>query len=96
MSQAHVDALLVARDKLKNPHRYDAASQFVCGCLPLTIAAYEIRAAIQLSLGRESTLNGWLYTRHGIRSWGDEESGKMLETRLAWIDQMLLDWKDAP
>ena len=88
MSQAHVDALLIARDTLEN----FSGSRFTCLCLPYTGAANEIERAIRKSLEGCKTLDSWLASR-GI-DCGDPIT--MRKTRLAWIDQMIIDWKDAP
>ena len=93
MSQAHVDALLVARDKLVNTHKHIGASRFICHCLPFTAAAWEIEAAIMKSLEGSRTLESWLKDHRGIDCW---KPVKMRKIRIAWIDQMLIDWKDAP
>ena len=95
MSQAHIDALLVARDKL-----WDGQNFSMYYALPTDKAGEELQTAVVDSLGGAGSLYFWLRNTHGDGEWDvcDDRvfNVKIRAAHLAWVDQMLIDWKDAP
>lgn len=56
-------------------------------------AAERIKAWIHQALNRQATLGNWLYDR-GI-PFDDQFPWRMRDHRVAWIDRMIEQWKDA-
>ena len=95
MSQAHVNALRLARGRLEKNTNYA-----LFYALPDGKAGEELRTAVLNSLEGEVSLYNWIRRAQGCGEWDDYGesafNAKLLSTQLAWIDQMLIDWKDAP
>ena len=94
MSQAHIDALLHVRRQFEN----DDGFQFYLDSNS-SKAYRELHLAVLDSLEGNENLHDWLKATLGYGEWDDCYISvfdvKMHATHLAWIDQMIIDWKDA-
>ena len=95
MSQAHVDALIIARRIFSGGYGF----QFYFNP-SASIECKELHNAVIEALEGADSLYGWLRKTHGSGDW-DGCSRRVFDvkiraTHLAWIDQMIIDWKGAP
>jgi len=93
MSQKHVAALLIARNKISSSRQ-----EFICNSLDKQCAiADEIRSQINKDLGDNFSLSSWLMCEKNIDIHIDENCKyKIRATRIAWIDAMIEYWRDKP
>lgn len=100
MSTLHVELLTKAREIIEaGQNRYLCPSLIKIATTEREIAARdELIEHIQELLGRWSTLGGWLHREQGIDvdQFSAEGSTKLRATRLAWIDWLIEEWRDAP
>lgn len=54
-----------------------------------------VRGMVQSRLGVHYTLEGWLYTVHHIKPYGNDNDAQMHATRLAWLDAMIAEFEAA-
>lgn len=100
MSALHVELLTKARRRIeKGQHGFLCfALSHAANNLEEREAIREIKDHIRILLCGCGTLGGWLEVKHGIRAYSfcEKYRNRMRETRLAWIDWLIEEWRDAP
>lgn len=97
MSTLHVELLTKARERISDGTNYGICGAVAdIGCeLGYYSQSEEVREHISKILGDYAFLDSWLFAR-GYPVLEAGNSQKLRETRLAWIDWLIEEWRDAP